>query len=84
MQGKLTNSPAPASSKASSFFIENILGKGRTGQESTPGSSQGGAGLASVSRVLDAVRSDGSSSTARSPLQWYRGDLGALKTPYSE
>lgn len=87
MQEQLTDSQAPASSRASSFFIENLLGKGRSGQESVSGSSQGEAGVdtASISRLQNAHHADtsapapdGCSSTSRSPyrdspLQWYRG-----------
>ncbi|XP_078126361.1 uncharacterized protein LOC144530601 [Sander vitreus] len=88
MQKKLTDNQTPTSSKASSFFIENLLGKGRNRHESTSDRSQGEAGAETVStetRVLSthqaeasAPAPDGSSSTARSPyrdspLQWYRG-----------
>lgn len=87
MQEKLTDSQTPTSSRASSFFIENLLGKGRNGQESISARSRGEAGVETVStgRVLNAHHADtsasapdGSSSTARSPyrdspLQWYRG-----------
>lgn len=87
MQEQLTDSQAPAPSRASSFFIENLLGKGSSGQEPMSGSSQGAAGVetASTSRLQNAQHAssgapapDGCSSTARSPyrespLQWYRG-----------
>ncbi len=87
MQEKLTNSQTPTSSRASSFFIENLLGKGRNGQESISARSRGEAAVETVStgRVLNAHHADtgapapdGSSSTARSPyrdlpLQWYHG-----------
>ncbi|XP_026216236.1 homeobox protein HMX1 [Anabas testudineus] len=87
MQEQMKDSQAPASSRASSFFIENLLGKGRSGQKSTSVSGQGEACVetASTSRLQNAHRADtsvpapdGCSSTARSPcrdspLQWHRG-----------
>ncbi|KAE8300976.1 Homeobox protein HMX1 GH6 Homeobox protein H6 [Larimichthys crocea] len=88
MQQKLTDNNTPTSSRVSSFFIENLLGKGRNGQDSMSDSSRGEAGVESVSpdRVLSARRADAnaagapdcSRSTARSPyrdspLQWHRG-----------
>ncbi|KAM8772085.1 homeobox protein HMX3-like isoform 2-T2 [Acanthopagrus schlegelii] len=87
MQGKLTENQTPTSSRASSFFIENLLGKGRTGPEPMSNSSRGEADVETVSigRALNAYHAEtsapapeGSSSTARSPyrdspLQWYRG-----------
>ncbi|XP_071359447.1 homeobox protein HMX1 [Trachinotus anak] len=87
MQEKLTETRTPTSSRASSFFIENLLGKERSGQDSMSDSRRGEAGVDTVStgRVVDAHQADtgaptphGSSSTARSPnrdspLQWYRG-----------
>ncbi|KAK2815689.1 hypothetical protein Q5P01_026156 [Channa striata] len=86
MQEKLTDNRAPTSSRASSFFIENILGKGRNGQESVWGSRQGGAGVETVSTCRDlnahgveesAPAPQEPGSTARSAhtesaLQWYR------------
>ncbi|XP_038568622.1 homeobox protein HMX1 [Micropterus salmoides] len=84
MQEKLTDNQIPTSSRASSFFIENLLGKGRNGQESMSANKRGEAGVETVStgRVLKSQQADtsapapdGSSSTARSPyrdLQWYR------------
>ncbi|KAL7403497.1 hypothetical protein ABVT39_001276 [Epinephelus coioides] len=88
MTDKLTDNQAATSSRASSFFIENLLGKGRSGQESVSDRSRGEAGVETVStgRVLNAHHADastpvpdGCSSTARSPyrdssLQWYRGE----------
>ncbi|XP_008276149.1 homeobox protein HMX1 [Stegastes partitus] len=88
MQQKLTENASPTSSRASSsFFIENLLGKGRNGQESVPDSSRGDAGAETVSteRNLNAQHAEtsapapgGFSSTDRSahresPLQWYSG-----------
>ncbi|KAF3687238.1 Homeobox protein HMX1 GH6 Homeobox protein H6 [Channa argus] len=86
MQEKLTDDKGPTSSRASSFFIENLLGKGRNGQQSICCSSQEGAGVETVStcRDLNAHRSEKSapapeetSSTVQpthteSALQWYR------------
>ncbi|KAA8594451.1 hypothetical protein FQN60_011586, partial [Etheostoma spectabile] len=97
MQKKLTDNPIPTSSKASSFFIENLLGKGRNRHDSTSDRSHGEAGV--ETRVLSthqaeasAPAPDGSGSTAQSPsrdspVQWYRGgavlNFRALETPQS-
>lgn len=87
MQEKLKDNQAPSTSRASSFFIENILSKGWNDQGSA---SYGGRGIAGVEtnssgRVpnahyadASAVAAEGSSSTVRSaytrsPVQWYRG-----------
>nr|XP_046234865.1 homeobox protein HMX1 [Scatophagus argus] len=97
MQEKLTDTQTPTSSKASSFFIENLLGRGGNGQESMSTSSRGQAAVDTLStgRVLNAHHADrtapapdGSSSTTRSPytaspLQWYR-DGNALNVPTLE
>ncbi|XP_059214616.1 homeobox protein HMX1 [Centropristis striata] len=86
MQEKLTDHQPPASSRASSFFIENLLGNGRSSHESMSERSRGEAGVEVVStdRVLNAhyaqasaAAPDSSSSAARSPyrdspLEWYR------------
>ncbi|XP_067440227.1 homeobox protein HMX1 [Thunnus thynnus] len=94
MQEKLTDNQTPTSSRASSFFIENLLGTGRNRQDSASDSSRGDAGVETVSngRVLNSHHADnsapvpdGSSSTARSPyrdspLQWYRGGTTALNS----
>ncbi|KAG7222928.1 hypothetical protein INR49_015955, partial [Caranx melampygus] len=87
MQGKLTETQTPTSSRASSFFIENLLSKERTGQDSLSDSSRAEAGVDTVTTggVPIAHHADtgaptphGSSSTARSPyrespLQWHPG-----------
>ncbi|XP_029292303.1 homeobox protein HMX1 [Cottoperca gobio] len=87
MQEKLTDNRTPTSLRASSFFIENLLGKGRNGHESMSDRSgrETGVETRSIGRVQNAHQADGSapapdgcSSTARSPyrdspLQWYRG-----------
>ncbi len=86
MQEKLTDLQAPTSSKASSFFIENLLGKGKNEQELMTGSSRGEADVETVSsgQIRNAHHGDGTpapdgcSSAAPSPhrdspLQWYRG-----------
>ncbi|XP_031720733.1 homeobox protein HMX1 [Anarrhichthys ocellatus] len=87
MQEKLSDNQTSTSSRASSFFIENLLGQGRNGHESMSDRSRGGAAVetGSAGRVLkvhqadvSAPAPDGSSSTARSPyrdspLKWYRG-----------
>lgn len=94
MQEKLTDNRTPTSSRASSFFIENLLGTGRNKQDSASDSSQGDAGGQSVSnsRLLNAPQADtnvpvpdGSSPTARSPyrdspLQWYGGGNAAFNS----
>ena len=87
MQEKLTETRAPTSSRASSFFIENLLGKERSAQGTLSHSGRGGAGVETVStgRVSSSHHGDagapaphGTGSTAWSPhrdlpLQWYRG-----------
>lgn len=94
MQEKLTDNQTPTSSRASSFFIENLLGTGRNKQDSASDSSREDAGVETVSRGRNlnvhhadtsAPITDGSSSTARSPfrdsqLQWYRGGNTALNS----
>ncbi|KAM7418584.1 hypothetical protein PAMA_015950 [Pampus argenteus] len=89
MQEKLTDNQTPTSSRASSFFIENLLGTGRNREGSASDSSRLDAGVETVSnsRVLNAHHGS-SSFTARSPLQWCRGattalDSRALETPRS-
>ncbi|XP_034749117.1 homeobox protein HMX1 [Etheostoma cragini] len=97
MQEKRTDSPTPASSRASSFFIENLLGKGRNRHESTSEGSPGEDGA--ETRVLgthqaeaSAPAPDGSGSKAQSPsrvspVRWYRGgavlNFKALEAPQS-
>ncbi|KAM9857675.1 homeobox protein HMX1 [Aulostomus maculatus] len=99
MQERLSNTRTPTSSKASSFFIENLLGKARTETECTSDGSRGDASAVTVStsRVLNALHADASAlgslgATARSPymdsqLQWYRGSAAfisrALDTAHS-
>ncbi|XP_040001811.1 homeobox protein HMX1 [Xiphias gladius] len=87
MQEKLTETLAPTSSRASSFFIENLLGKERNGQESLANNSRGEAGAETVcaGRVLNAHHVDTSAPAPRgtgsaawsqhrdTPLHWYRG-----------
>ncbi|XP_029997885.1 homeobox protein HMX1 [Sphaeramia orbicularis] len=88
MQEKQAEGQLPTASRASSsFFIENLLGKGRDDKECLTGScgEDVGAETVSTGRALNprhddgsALTSDGSVSTARSPhrdspLQWYRG-----------
>ncbi|XP_060951589.1 homeobox protein HMX1-like [Limanda limanda] len=90
MQEKPAEAPTPTSSRASSFFIENLLGKERDEQELGPDCSRGEAGAVEVvsgDRVLNSHPGPhGSSSTARSPyrgspLQWHR--FRASDTPHS-
>ncbi|XP_010775663.1 homeobox protein HMX1-like [Notothenia coriiceps] len=87
MQEKLKDNGTPTSSRVSSFFIENILGKGTDKHESVTDRSRGEAGVETGSSDgvlkahhadVSAPEPDGCSSTARSPyrdspLQWYRG-----------
>lgn len=98
MQEKLTDNPTPTSSRASSFFIDNILGNARNGHGSMSNSGRGIPGVEAVSigRVTNAHRADtsapapdGSSSAVRESLmQWNRGgtdsNFRALETPQSE
>lgn len=93
MQEKLTDTQTPASSRASSFFIENLLSKERDGQESVSDSSRGeaSADLVSTGRIrnaLPAPRVSSSTAPRESPLQWHRGgaalNFRALETPHSE
>lgn len=100
MQEKLTDNRAPTSSRASSFFIENLLGKGRNGQESMSDRGGGHAGeeRGPADRDLHAHPTDSApapdgsssivwSSCGDSPLQ-YRGgntlNFRALETSHSE
>nr|XP_019940084.1 PREDICTED: homeobox protein HMX1-like [Paralichthys olivaceus] len=97
MQEKLTVTQTPTSARASSFFIENLLGKERDGQDLASGGSRWEAGaveIVSIDRVLNSHPAPhGSSSTDRSPyrespLQWYRGGAASLnfrglETPHS-
>ncbi|XP_026159761.1 homeobox protein HMX1 [Mastacembelus armatus] len=95
MQDKLTDIQTPVSSRASSFFIENILGKGRNGKESMSGTRQGEAGVEVIHghyADTSSPAADGSGSTARSPyrdspFQRYCGgtalNFRALETPHS-
>nr|XP_040043598.1 homeobox protein HMX1 [Gasterosteus aculeatus aculeatus] len=92
MQEKQTDNQTRTSSNASSFFIENLLGKGRNGHESLMDRSRGAAGLEtrSTGRVqkvhhadASALAPDGSSPTTRYPdtdatLRWYGGGAAAL------
>lgn len=86
MQEKLSDNRALTSSRASSFFIDNILGNKENGQGSVSSSGGGISGVETVAsgRVLNTHYADGSapitdgpSYAARSPyrdspVQWYR------------
>uniref|UniRef100_A0A667WSV7 H6 family homeobox 1 n=1 Tax=Myripristis murdjan TaxID=586833 RepID=A0A667WSV7_9TELE len=83
MPEKLTDSQIPTSSRASSFFIENLLGRGRNGQGSMADHSPGGAGMeiVSPSGVLDGHHAEistqvptGYSSAALSPHREARSE----------
>ncbi|KAM8878686.1 homeobox protein HMX1 [Spinachia spinachia] len=87
MQEKLPGNQTRTSSNASSFFIENLLGKGRSGPDAITDTSRGGAGLEprSAGRLRRAHDADasGCSPSARYPdtdatLRWYRGGAAAL------
>ncbi|XP_029366427.1 homeobox protein HMX1 [Echeneis naucrates] len=81
MQEKLAETQTPSSSRASSFFIENLLGKERDGQDTL---SDGGRGEAGVPK---ARTPRGSNSTARCPLRRCGGGAAlsfrAVETPHS-
>lgn len=93
MPGTQTNSLATA--KASSFFIENLLGTGRTAQKTEQASGGADVDLSLNAQDTHAPVSESSVSTARSPctdspLQWYRpspvlnfGCLGRAHSEYS-
>lgn len=98
MQEKLTDGQPPTTSRASSFFIENILGKGGDVHESVAHSGPAGVveaaspGTAPDSHDADTDGS-GSGSAARSrdrdsPVRWHRGgtelNFRALETAQSE
>ncbi|KAL3995950.1 hypothetical protein ACER0C_008606 [Sarotherodon galilaeus] len=95
MQEKLTVTQAPTSSRASSFFIENLLSKRQDVEESMTDRSRGDI---STERQINAYHTDTSASApdvnslARSLyrdslLQWYREgtafNFRALETPHS-
>lgn len=95
MEEKLSGTQAPTSSKASSFFIENILGKGSSGQQSESGGGRWISGVERVSRSgeVNASAHEGSCFAVRSLYrdsagQWYRDgtelNLTALETSESE
>lgn len=87
MQGKLAETHTPTSSRASSFFIENLLGKERSGHDSVSDTGRGEAGGDAVPAggIPSADHADtgvptprGSGSIARSPYrdsppQWLPG-----------
>ncbi|XP_056265782.1 homeobox protein HMX1 [Pseudoliparis swirei] len=90
MQEKIKDNRTPTSSRASSFFIENLLGKGRNGLDGSRGAETGSGG-----RVLSAQLAEESAPPAAggsavrsgdSPLQWYRGgaalNFRALETTH--
>lgn len=97
MEEKLSGTQAPTSSKASSFFIENILGKGGSGQQSES-ESCGGRWICGVERVarssgVNASAHEGSCFAVRSLYrnsagQWYRDgtelNITTLETSESE
>lgn len=80
MEEKLSANQAPASSKASSFFIENLLGKGGSGQESEASGDRWISGVEVVAGgcELNASAHDASCFHVRSlyrdaSVQWCRG-----------
>ncbi|KAJ0050548.1 hypothetical protein NL108_003780 [Boleophthalmus pectinirostris] len=82
--------PQTASSRASSFFIENILSTARSEQKSERGDHEDAAGSSMTASNSDTIApvSEGSVSAARStridsPLQWYRPSVGTLQTAHS-
>ncbi|KAM4584750.1 homeobox protein HMX1 [Odontesthes bonariensis] len=66
MQDKLTDNQTPASTRASSFFIDNLLGTGRGGQESVVGSGgkEAGADIFSIERHFNALHAEKSDPAA--------------------
>ncbi|XP_029707060.1 homeobox protein HMX1 [Takifugu rubripes] len=68
MEEKVPGNQAPTSSKASSFFIENLLGKSGSGQESEPSGDRWICGAEMVARgsELNASAHDGSCLAVRS------------------
>lgn len=97
MQDTPTDSQTPAPSRASSFFIDNLLGRGQDGQDAASSSSSrtdAGAETASDGRDFIAYHTEQNasepgycsavvrSSYRHSPLLWNRG--GTLETICSE
>lgn len=84
MQEGLKEKQSSALSRASSFFIENILASGQDGQRSTSSSGGGAetvsAGVVQSARQAEsgALAPDTSDATVRqgSPMQWYRDAAG--------
>ncbi|XP_041839621.1 homeobox protein HMX1 [Melanotaenia boesemani] len=77
MQDKLTDNQTPPSSRASSFFIENLLGKGRDGQDSVGGGrgTESCAETISIERHFNASHTDSSGPAHSSPARSSYGDL---------
>lgn len=95
MEEKPPGNQAPTSTKASSFFIENILGKSGSGQESETSGDRWISGVERVARGSDLNASvhDGSCFAVRSlyrdpSVQWCRSrtqlNFAALEASESE
>lgn len=91
----MSGNQAPTSSKASSFFIENLLGKSGSGQESEPSGDRWICGAEMVARGSEQKASahGGSCLAVRSlyrdsSVQWGRSgtevNFSALETSESE
>ncbi|XP_029007687.1 homeobox protein HMX1 [Betta splendens] len=97
MREQQVENQSPAPSRASSFFIENLLSKGRSEREGFAASARGGAGVETVStrrlhNDTGAAAPEHCGSTARSPcreppFQWYRAgsalNFRVLELPHS-
>lgn len=95
MQEGLKEKQSPASSRASSFFIENILAGGQDGHRSASKSGGGAAGAETVSdggvqsarqAESGAPAPDASDAAVRgaygeSQMQWYRDAAGSNFRP---
>lgn len=84
----MSGKQAPTSSKASSFFIENLLGKSGSGQESEPSGDRWICGAEMVARGSDGSCPAVRSLSRDSSVQWGRSrtevNLAALETSECE
>lgn len=68
----MSGNQAPASSKASSFFIENLLGKSGSGQETEPSAHRWASGAEMVASAHDGSCLAVRSLYGDSSVQWGR------------
>lgn len=88
MEEKVSGNQAPTSSKASSFFIENLLGKSGSGQESEPEPEPepsgdrwvSGPDMVARGSELNAPAHDGSCLAVRSLHRDSSGQWGRSRT----